>query len=368
VKPIRLAVVGVGHLGRIHARLAAALDAYQLVGVVDPDEANRQQVSAQVGAPAFRDYREVLDCVDAAVIATPTRLHHAVAGDFLARGVHVLVEKPLVATAREASDLVAAARRSQRVLQVGHVERFNPAWTKALAHLRAPRYIEAVRAGSYSFRSTDIGVVLDLMIHDLDLILSLVPAPLVNVEAVGMSLLGRHEDLANARLTFADGCVATISASRVSSQPVRSMQIWTERCLASLDFATRTGTLIRPSEAVLRREIDVEKLTPVERLQLKDHLADHLPVERIEAQPIDAITAELQDFSESIRTGRMPRVSGEQAQRAVEVAEQIVEAIAHQASSQEGLEQIPFDGPNIIPSPHFLGKLARQQNVRREAG
>ncbi len=368
MKPIRLAVIGVGHLGRIHARLATTLDAFTLVGVVDPDEANRQQVSAQAGTPAFSDYRDVLDRVDAAVIATPTRLHHAVALEFLSRGVHVLVEKPLASVAREAGDLVAAARRSQCVLQVGHVERFNPVWTKTLAHVRAPRYIEAVRSGSFSFRSTDIGVVLDLMIHDLDLILSLVAAPLVSVEAVGMSLLGRHEDLANARLTFADGCVATLTASRVNPQPVRSMQIWTDRCLANLDFATRTGTLLRPSEAVLRHEIDVERLTPAERMHLKDHLTDHLPVEQIEAQPIDAITAELQDFSESIRTGRMPRVSGEQAQRAVEVAEQIVAAIAHRAAAPAEQEQLPFVGPSIIPSPHFAGKLARQPNVRREAG
>jgi predicted dehydrogenase len=282
--------------------------------------------------------------------------------------VHVLVEKPLASAAREAGDLVAAARRSQRVLEVGHVERFNPVWTKALPHVRAPRYIEAVRAGGYSFRSTDIGVVLDLMIHDLDLILSLVAAPLVRVEAVGMSLLGRHEDLANARLTFADGCVATLSASRVSPQPMRTMQIWTDRCVANLDFATRTGTLLRPSEAVLRHEIDVERLTPAERLHLKDHLADHLAVERIEAQPSDAITAELQDFSESIRTGRMPRVSGEQAQRAVEVAELIVDAIARGAASPAEQDQFALIGPNIIPSPHFAGKLTRQPNVRREAG
>jgi predicted dehydrogenase len=344
------------------------LDAFTLVGVVDPDETNRQQVSQQFATQAFSDYREVFDLVDAAVIATPTRFHHAVALDFLARGIHVLVEKPLASQAREAGDLVAAARRSQRVLEVGHVERFNPAWTKALPHLRSPRYIEAVRAGSFSFRSTDIGVVLDLMIHDLDLILSLVTEPLVRVDATGMSLLGRHEDLANARLTFADGCVASITASRVSTQPTRTMQIWTDRCLANLDFATRTGTLVRPSEAILRHEIDVERLTPAERLHVKDHLADYLPTERIEAQPVDAITAELQDFAESIRTGRTPRVSGEQAQRAVEVAEMIVEAIRRQTSSPAEPAQIPQSQPSTIPSPHFTGKLARQPNVRREAG
>ena len=184
MRRLRLAVVGVGHLGRIHARLALGLENVELAAVVDPLEANRFQVAVDCGAQALADHRELIGRVDAAVIATPTRFHHQVGMDLLSHGVHLLIEKPLAGSLAEAEELAAEAQRRGLVLQVGHVERFNPAWSAALPHLRDPKYIEAVRCGPFSFRSTDIGAVLDIMVHDLDLV-AIEDYELVNAVARG---------------------------------------------------------------------------------------------------------------------------------------------------------------------------------------
>ncbi|MEX0977936.1 MAG: Gfo/Idh/MocA family oxidoreductase, partial [Pirellulales bacterium] len=212
---LKLAVVGAGHLGRIHARLLAEMSDVELVGIVDPLPTARDKAAADCGTSALADHRLLMGRVDGAVIATPTRLHHAVALDFLRAGTPLLVEKPLAATVAEADELVETARRHGTVLQVGHIERFNPAFVAAAGRVGRPRYVDAVRAAPFTGRSTDIGVVHDLMIHDIDLVLSLVDAPLVRVEAVGLPILGQNEDVAQARLEFADGCVANLSASRV---------------------------------------------------------------------------------------------------------------------------------------------------------
>ncbi len=199
---IRLAIVGGGHLGRIHAKLAAANDQFTVVGVADPQSASRESVAQQLGLPVCADYRELLDKVDAAIVAAPTVAHYDIACCLLRAGIHTLVEKPLASTPDQARRLCQIASHHQRVLQVGHVERFNPIWTTAEPHLGKPKFIEAVRAGAYSGRSTDIGVVMDLMIHDIDLILSLDHSPLESVQASGMALLGSHEDIAEARLAI----------------------------------------------------------------------------------------------------------------------------------------------------------------------
>ncbi|HEV3023964.1 MAG TPA: Gfo/Idh/MocA family oxidoreductase, partial [Pirellulales bacterium] len=259
MRPLRVAVVGVGHLGRIHAQKLAGMEGVSLVGVTDPVEANRTDVAHTHDVQAFADHRQLAGLVDAAVVATPTRWHHAVAMDLLSRGIHLLVEKPLAPSEAECAELAVAARRKSLVLQVGHVERFNPALAAVLPHVRSPKYIEAVRRGPYTFRSTDIGAVLDLMIHDIDVVLSLVPSPLQRVEALGLSLFGRHEDVVNCRLTFADGCVAALGASRASRTSARTMHIWSRHGFAAVDFAARTATLVRPSETLLRRELDAEK-------------------------------------------------------------------------------------------------------------
>jgi len=374
LNPVKVAVVGVGHLGRIHTRIVRSLSQFELVGVVDPSPENLARAKAEYQAAGFTTARELIGKIDAAIIATPTRFHHAVAMELLDAGIHLLVEKPLTSTSAEAQDLVAAARSAGAVLQVGHVERFNPAMVAARPHLGPPKYIEAVRRSGFSFRSTDIGVVLDLMVHDIDLVLSLVRSPVREVEALGLALFGQHEDVANARLVFENGCVASLSASRASRAPARTMQVWSARALASMDFSTRTAVVMRPSDALARKSIDIEKLSMVEREQLKDRLlTDHLPLEELPTEPRDGITAELEDFAESIQTGRAPQVTGEAGRDAVDLAERILAKIGRHA--WDGIAAGPV-GPHVappaqvIPGPHWRRQSTTTPTPieRREAG
>lgn len=365
MKPIRVAVVGVGHLGRIHARLLSGLPEAKLISVSDPHAPSRAEVAATYQVAALADHRELIGQVDAAVVAAPTRFHTAIARDLLAAGIHVLVEKPLAPTAAEAAELVEAARRRAVVLQVGHVERFNPAFAAARPYLREPKYIEATRRGGFSFRSTDIGVVLDLMVHDIDLVLSLARSPLRRAEALGVSLFGEHEDVVNARLTFANGCVASLSASRASHTAARTMQVWSRRGFAAIDFAARTASVVCPSDRLLSRQLDVARLTTEEQAALKDRLLiEHLPTTSLSVEPGDALTAELTDFLAAVRTGRAPRVTGEQGLEAVEVAERILSQVRTHAWN--GTKQGPI-GPRLnvatpLGGPHWNLKTSSDED------
>jgi len=360
-----MAVVGAGRLGRFHAQKIAAHAEAELVAVVDPDAKNGQRVAAECGALAVADCEALPGAIDAAVVAAPTRLHHRLSLELLRRNAHLLVEKPICASRQEADELVEAARASRRVLQVGHVERFNPAFESAQTVAAKPKYIEAVRASGFTFRSTDVGVVLDLMIHDVDLVLSMVRSPLQRVEALGTAVLGGHEDLANARLHFECGCVATLSASRVSYEPARRMQVYSADGFAAVDFATRTATLVRPSETLRRGQFDVDALTAAETEHYKEHLfEEHLPREQTEHAAVDALAAELDDFVQSILAPRQPRVSGEAGRDALAVAEQILDAIAAHAS---GAAESPVAVPHpSIPAPHF--NLPAVRAARKQAG
>ena len=354
---LRMAVVGAGRLGQFHAQKIAQRDDVHLVAVVDPLEANRRRVAAECGTEARADYVGLLDQVDAAVIAAPTSLHFEIAREFLDAGVHLLVEKPLCATRAEAEELVAAARRQRVVLQVGHVERFNPAFEAAVARTPNPKYIEAVRAGGFTFRSTDVGVVLDLMIHDIDLVLSMVDSPLRKVEALGVSVVGGHEDVANARLEFECGCVATLSASRVSYEPARRMHVWSSRAFASVDLASRSMTFVRPSETLLRRQFCVDGMTSEEIEHHREHFAEeHLPRERLEFDAVDALALEVDDFVASIRMPREPRVNGEAGSDALAVAEQVLAQVhSHcwDASIDGAAGPLAAPRRHVIPAPHF---------------
>jgi len=368
---MRLAVIGAGHLGRIHARLLAGMPDVELVGVADPSASAREKATADCGARGFEDYRELLEVIDAVVVATPTMLHHAVALDCLAQGLPTLVEKPIAASLDEADDLVQAAKHFGALLQVGHIERFNPAFTAVKPHLEGPKFIEAVRASGFTFRSTDIGVVLDLMIHDLDAVLSLVRSPLVRVDAMGLAVLGRHEDVANARLEFENGCVAQLSASRVSPTGKRQMQVWAEQAFATIDFAKGTASLIRPSQNVLRRELDLDLLSPIEREEFKTHLfEEHLRIEPLQVETRNALADELTDFVSSIRERRAPVVSGEAGRDALAVAERILDAIgSHAWNGRAAGPTGPLASPviPILRGPHWQN-LPEQFPTRREAG
>ena len=369
---LRVAVIGAGRLGGFHAQKLARLDHVQLVGVVDPLETQRHRVAAECGTQPFADHRDLLGRIDAAVVAAPTCLHHALGKELLGRGVHVLMEKPLAATLAEADELVELARRNRLVLQVGHVERFNPALGAALPHLRSPKYIEAVRTSGFTFRSTDIGVVLDVMIHDLDLVLSLVRSEVRRVDALGLSVLGGHEDVANARVEFACGCVATLSASRVSYEQVRRMQIWSANGFASIDFAARKTSLVRPSETLTSRRFHADSLAPEQVEHYRQHLLEeHLPREEIQSDAVDALSLELADFLESIRTHRQPRVTGQQGRDAVALAEQILDKIhAHRwDNTADGpVGPLATPRPSILPAPHWHLATAPSPLRHKEAG
>lgn len=370
---LRVGVVGVGHLGRHHARVFAALEGVELAGVADSRLEQARTVAEPLGVPAFADYRELLSRVDAVSIAVPTHLHHEVASAFLDHGISTMVEKPLASSAAEGENLVARARNRGATLQVGHIERFNPVLTALETQRFRPKFISAERLGTYTFRSTDIGVVLDLMIHDIDLILSLNSSPVVAVSAVGVSVFGGHEDVANARLWFEDGCVAELTASRASYQPTRKMRLWGAEGYLTLDFAAKTGTLIRPSDRLRQGELDIEGLDLTQPSAVREHLFGKiLRVDQIATEGREPLALELEDFVKAVRNGSRPRVSGDDALRALRVADQVVHSI--NTHRWEGTADGPI-GPCELPSPLTepnggipAPKLWRNRTARKTSG
>ena len=326
---LRLAVVGVGHLGRIHARLAAGLPEIELAAVVDPCDEARNAAAKETGASPLADHRDLLGSVDAAVVATPTRTHLSVARELMRGGVHVLVEKPIAFASEEADELVQLARQNQVVLQVGHVERFNPGFESIQQKISDPKYIEARRHSAFTFRSTDIGVVMDLMIHDIDLVLASVNSEIVSVEALGVSVMGGHEDMVNARFQFANGAIANLSASRTSYEPARVMNFYSDGGFASIDFAGREAVFVEPRKEILDRTFQIDELSRQDVLQYRESLFEQLLVKRtlpkIEG---NAIENELKDFASAINTGRRPRVNGRDGRNAVAAAEKVLESVA----------------------------------------
>jgi len=309
MQKVRTAVIGVGYLGRFHAQKYAALPSAELVAVVDASEENRAKVAAETGCRAAADYREILGAVDAVSIATPTPLHYPIAKECLEHGVHVLVEKPITTTLDEARDLVATAARRGRVLQVGHLERFNAAILALAGTLRTPRFIESHRLAPFKERGTDVNVVLDLMIHDIDLIQSLVGAPIESIDAVGSSVFSAGLDIANARIRYANGCVANTTASRVSMKMERKLRLFQDDAYISIDLQQKVLTIVRkPPEgaAATPGQVSIEERT---------------------YEQGDALKFEIEAFLRSIREGRPPVVSGEDGLRALETAIRITELV-----------------------------------------
>ena len=306
---IRTAVVGVGYLGRFHAQKYAALPDSQLVAVVDASAEARDKVAAETGAASVGEYRDILGQVDAVSIATPTPLHFPIARECLERGIHVLVEKPITETLEQARELVALAAKSGRVLQVGHLERFNSAILALEGTLGRPRFIESHRLAPFKERGTDVNVVLDLMIHDIDLIQSLVGAPIESIDAVGSSVFSAGLDIANARIRFASGCVANATASRVSLKTERKLRIFQDDAYLSLDLQQKILTVIRKRDA---QPGDAQ-----------------LPVSIAEEsfEQGDALLAEIAAFLRAARGLGPVAVSGEDGLRALRTAIAITEAL-----------------------------------------
>lgn len=304
---LRVGVIGVGHLGRHHARLLAANPAAHLVGVVDPDPTRREAAAAATGAEACDDHRALLGRIDAVSIAVPTVDHARVARDFIDAGVHVLVEKPMTSTLAEAEALIAAADRAGVTLAVGHTERFNPAVAAAIPLVTAPRFIEVHRLSGFPERSLDIDVVFDVMIHDLDIVLAIDPSEVVSVEAVGVPVLSHKVDIANARLRLASGCTVNLTASRISRDKVRKVRFFQTDRYVSVDYGDQ--------------ELDVWRLIPREGTRPAIEGAS------VTVDKGEPLGLELADFVEAIQTGRPPRVTGRDGYRALALATRVAEAI-----------------------------------------
>ena len=330
---LRVAVVGAGRLGGFHAAKLASLADVEVVAVVDPSpDAGRRVVESMSGTPVmFETLDAMFDggvAVDAAVVATPTLFHADATRRLLERSVHCLVEKPMTPTAREADEMTELARQRGLVLAAGHTEEFNPAWVTLLERLDLadrPRYIFCRRASDYTFRSTDVGVVLDLMIHDLELVLRLTRRPPVRVESQRWNVVGGHEDVATARLAFDDGCTAVLEASRVRPEPERRMELWYTDVQVMLDFSARRYTLTRRSDALRRGELNFAECGGDPASQREWLLTKHLVRETDESGAVDAIAEEDRDFVDAIRQRRSPRTDGRAAADAIRLAEEILQ-------------------------------------------
>ena len=306
---MRVAVVGVGHLGQHHARLLAAMEQVDLVGVVDTRPGRAEEIAAKHGTQAFADYRDVLDRVDAVSVAVPTESHLDVALPFLERGVAVLVEKPMASSLADADRLIEAARRRGALLAAGHTERFNPAFAAALPLVSDPRFVEVHRLGAFPERSLDIDVIFDLMIHDLDLLLAAVGSEVVSVEAVGVHVLTPRTDIANARLRFASGCIANLTASRISRDRIRKARFFQHDSYVSIDFASQEVEVYRLDRGAARPAIQGGKLD----------VANDEPLRR-----------ELADFVDAVRTKRAPGVPAQAGRDALALATRIADSMAAQ--------------------------------------
>ncbi len=312
MEKVRAAVVGVGYLGRFHAQKYAQSAGCELLGVVDTQAAVAERVAAELGVPALQDYRSLLGRVDAVSVATPTPTHCDIALAFLEAGAHVLLEKPITETVAQAERLIQAARTHRRILQVGHLERFNPAILAAEPLLAAPRFIECQRLAPFRERGTDVNVVLDLMIHDIDLLQMIVGSPVAALDAIGTPVFSGEIDIANARLQFANGCVANVTASRVSLKTERKLRVFRDDAYLSIDLQQKILTVIRKRDAA-----------GTTGGSMSDLLAGaNLPVQ-IEEQSFeqgDALRAEIESFLAAVRGQGPVKVTGEDGLRALRTA------------------------------------------------
>ncbi len=299
---LKCAVIGTGYLGKFHAEKYANIDDCELVAVVDVNEDVAKEVADKHNARALMDYQSLLGEVDAVSIVVPTSLHHSVAKDFLQAGAHVLVEKPITVTAEEAEELIEIARQNKRVLQVGHLERFNPAVMGLDKIEEKPLFIESHRLSPFNPRANDVSVVLDLMIHDIDIILALVDSDLEKMDACGTAVLTQGVDIANARLTFKNGCVANVTASRISMKMERKMRMFRPSSYVSIDFQNRVLTKHKTGKK--------EMFPGIPEIETEESVFENG----------DALMEEIRHFVDCIKTGKKPLVSGEDGKRALETA------------------------------------------------
>jgi predicted dehydrogenase len=292
---IRVGVVGVGHLGSIHAKIYKEIKNCSLVGVCDTNKTRLDEISNTLNVPGYANYEALFDKVDAVSVAVPTKLHYKVANDFLRHNIDILVEKPFTPTLEEADSLISTAKENDLILQVGHIERFNSAFAATQKIIKNPKFIECHRLSSFPNRSLDVGAVLDIMIHDIDIILGLVKSEIKQIESVGINVLTKFEDIANSRITFQNGCVANLTASRISDETMRKIRIFQENTYISLDYKEAKATVYKKGAFTITKH--------------------NLPIEK--EQPLQK---ELQSFVDCVTNHKQPLVSGPVAREALKVA------------------------------------------------
>ena len=302
MKPLRTAVIGVGYLGNFHAQKYAAINGVELVGVVDNDAARVKEIASSLGTIPYTDHKELIGKVDAVSVVVPTQFHHLVARDFLAAGVHVLIEKPITVSIEEADELIALADEKELVFQVGHLERFNPVLVALEGVLIQPLFIESVRIAPFKPRGTDVNVVLDLMIHDIELIQHIVKSPVERIDAIGAPVFTGEEDIANARIVFENGCVANVTASRISLKSERKMRIFQRDAYLTLDFQNRKVLVAQKGSGELFPGVP------------------NVRVDERELGQADALLNEIESFIAAIREKKPPQVSGRDGKMALETA------------------------------------------------
>jgi len=325
--PLRAAVIGAGRMGRHHARLYSTMPQTELIAVVDQDAARATAVTKEFGGRPLTDMAEILDKVQVATIAVPTVKHLAVARPLIERRVPILIEKPIAASVQEAGEMLDLARRYNSLVAVGHVERYNPV-VRAMGRMNViPKFIETHRISPFTFRSADIGVVMDMMIHDIDIVLHLVRTQPVRVEAVGINVLGPHEDIANVRVTFADGCVANMTASRLALKTERKIRVFSEEAYLSLDYQKRQGIAIKKDANLdllkMARERNAEDLSQMQGADF----GSLVKAEQLVIDDIEPLRAEQESFLRWIETGEKVAVPAEEGVAAVQLAADIVASI-----------------------------------------
>lgn len=334
---LRVAVIGVGHLGKEHARIYSQLPRVELVGVVDINQTQGKAVARRFNTNFYPHHEEIAGKVSAVSIAVPTSAHYSLAAYFLKRGIPVMLEKPMATSLEEAQSLVDISLDKNTILQVGYVERFNPALQAIESYPMVPRFIECQRLSVFNFRSRDTGVVLDLMIHDIDIIMHLAKSPVKRVEAVGINILSSKEDIANARIAFENGCVADLTASRVSFKPLRKIRIFSENTYISLDYEKQEAIIYKKSPKLTLESIDIEGLKAKSLLDLKGYnFGDLLDIKHITMNDQEPLKMQLESFVDCAMEGKRPMVSGEDGLRSLKVATDILRDMQENLKSIRG--------------------------------
>ena len=323
MEKVKTGVIGVGHLGRHHARVYSQVPEAQLVGVHDTDPEKGQKVAEEFDTKYFENLSDLLERIDAVSLVVPTTFHYALAIDILDRGKNLLIEKPITETVKQAEEVLSLAKAKNLILQVGHIERFNPAFKMIEDLALEPKFIESHRLAQFDPRGTEVAVILDLMIHDLDLILTLDKSEVKSIEAAGVSVISDSEDIANARLTFQSGCVANITSSRISARPLRKMRLFQKNSYISLDFLQRSVEIYKLMDVGSIPKEEKDKKTLVGNIPTGE-VGKTIVYEKPEIKSEDMLTSEIKSFLDAVKNRTHPKVSGEDGKRALKLALEIV--------------------------------------------